>query len=786
MRKFTRDINAATPTYEYIILIGIIVVYLALFLALYSDQIEIAPSRVAMQTQFEDVGNSISSKVVDMYLTAPETGYLKTRFYIPPGVGKYEYKVEFKEDGLDQQILVSAVRFEKEAMITLNKIGSSLVLNGSTYSPQAEHWLTHSMSAQYDLSTAGVVYPQEVVYNLTSSPPSSDLVTFDAGDSKGVGILRFTWDFGDGTAGNNATEYHRYLSQGIYNATLTVYDPILHKSGSLSFKVNVTSLTIKPGLEAFKYFSPNSFKVGNPSTLSIFLYGKGTPSDSPSPDIILTTDISGSMDPDTYSGQYDNGFTSFNKTKGVMQSLNWSQTFAVDVSFTNLSIVAKSVNGSPNKDINLWIKYPNGTIIRANIAIPDGEQFIDKAPAIGNWNLFITGNFTNGTQDFKVIVNKSTIGSGYAANTTVAEYSDTISSNAYVMNVTAEDRLSNFKVELTNLNGTRKLQMWVNKTSLINAEARYEDTNVPAGTNYTIYVTPDFPEGSQEFELNLSMAKLDAAKISGKSFTDFLVSTDKSGLVTFANNVANLVQPLTYNKTAVRNSIDGLTAGGNTPGGDGLKKAREELIMNSTYFTAGDKTRLPVIIFMSDGIPNVPSPESAGMAYALQQANITKSMGILIYTIGFGKDANMSLLANVSSGEGFYFYAANKEQLQQIYSQIAKELREIAARNLVITDIIPAGIDVTSVSGDCNVTKNADGTTTIQWKVDRVKIISEGKTPVVLQVGITTLNSGLRDGNVFGLSNVTYTNTTGNDITLVFPQTKIDAWQTGGGQMNLE
>ncbi|MEM2924369.1 MAG: PA14 domain-containing protein [Methanocellales archaeon] len=1379
--KFVNNTQAVTPTYEYIILIGILIVYITLFLTIYADEFGIAPLRIAMQTQFEDIGNDISSKVVDMYIIAPESGYLKTKFYMPQAVGKYEYKVEFKEIGLDQQILVSALRFEKEVMITLNKIGSSLGLTGSTYSSTPEHWLIYSMSSQYDLTPIAVAYPREVSYNLTSG--WSDIVVFDGSDSKGIGELQYKWDFnGDGIVdATNATEYYQYSAPGVYNATLTIYDPILDREASTTVQVNVTTSYIEPSIDAYKYVSPRSFGVGKPSYTTIVLYGKGIPQNESHIDVMQVIDVSGSMDPDWLKiagGDPETGYTPFsNKSiKGTAGSKIWTESFsltsAANETIEKLHVELWNVSGSNNVD--LYVKPPGGIAERAQTITPWYERYEKANPPLGSYTIYVLGDFPVGSQSFKVNVNKTskisisgavdtytwsnttynlnvakwmetyitwptssvdlnlyltdpssatyaptsanlsspsrnweriyltnikagdwtvavynngsyptynvtiqawcieenkdpkvditmdgsstgkktphtftgltgthtftvpssdskghqfwkwnetgstsrtisvsssgtytavyrqppptptptptftisnpgeqtvyrgssksisiTVTSYYGYNkevslnasgmpsgttitftpdkktptfsstmtinvsastptgnypitiigtgsdglvktqtftlyipdfsisaspssgsvkttggstnytitltslykfagsislsisglpagasatfspnpvslsagqtktstltvsvppgTPVGDYTLTItgisgslshstsvtlkviipppgllywlarlyeislpspwisaraapgveSFTGYIRlgetpvtnfsgNITASEpprwdntespilineSIENFKIslnyydeygneslhfwvskngappvlvaglmgeyydnmDLTNLKLTRLdpvvdfnwgsgsphssieadtfsvrwtgyvkvdrsetytfyvvtddgSRVWVDDTLIIDswinqsttersgsiylaegwhkikyeyyentgsATARllysspstpkqvipqdhlspvnmkgnvcinYTETNVIAPATYTIYITGTFLSGTKDFELQTYMAKLDAARISGKTFEDMLnSSSDKSGLVSFGGNATiinqsdvRLIQSLTYSHSLVKAGFDLLEAHNGTPVGEAIYVAVQELNNSSEFFTENDRTRVPVIILLSDGLPTLPATleeisennYTRAIQYALEQANIAKSMGILIYAIGFGVDADMNFLANISSGEGFYFFAATKEELQAIYLQIVKELREYAGRNVVITDVVPAGINVVSAPGASEIINNDDGTTTIIWRVGGVKIYRHGQTPLVRRLVISTMSTGSTNANVYGLSNVTYTNViTGDLTTFVFPETNIYVKPVGSGQMSME
>lgn len=875
MSSLIKNNHAITPTYEYLILMGTFLAWTTIFFATYASDLSYTPAKVAMEGQFQDIGNAVSSKIVDMYMVVPKAkGHMTSKFYIPEDIGGYEYKVTFQESRQDQQVYISALDFNQEILITLNGIGSSIALEGSTLSAAIDHMLSYSTQKYFMPTAVAAVHPRITKVNRN--------ITFDGSYSKGEGTLNYKWEFGDGATSTSPVVQHKYTASGSYNAVLTITD--LNGNCDVSnVTIAVTTSNPDPYLEVDKFISPEAFPLDQSTTTHIILYGGGIRETSRSIDVILTTDISGSMDPD-YFGYGDDAYTPFNSSTSVIQSSQWSQTIAIDSTFKDVSIEAKSINGT--KDINLWLKDPNGNIARAQYSLTNGERYYVNNPLPGNWTIIVTGNFSQGSQDIKVNVNKTALisqvpysgtvakynwwtnnsflaanasklrveltwpgtpnldlhltspnglkygrgeittgysgdnknpeyielsdpvngnwtvrvywrtgGSGVASfsgtftlysSTIIAEYFATISSNAYTQSITAEDRLENFKAELKDLNGTKSLQMWVSKNggtaipaTKTTTGAKYTEVNVNAGTNYTAYITGDFAEGTQEFALSFYMAKIDAAKISGKSFLDCLNTTDQAALVTFRGDgyygtIPNvtLIQGLTYDKDAVKNGFSGLAAYGGTPTGQVLTVATYELTSKSPYFTAGDTTRLPAIVLLSDGLPTLPQPESKAREQALSQANATKTKGITIYTIGFGVDADKELLKQIASSQDNFYYAATKEDLENIYRQIAKELKETAATNLTVTDVIPGDIilDESSLPAGTTVIHNGDGTTTLIWQLERIKI-DESWTQ---EFNIKAKNENAKEANVFNQSRVEFTTITGTHDVRIFPHTYIN------------
>jgi hypothetical protein len=70
---------------------------------------------------------------------------------------------------------------------------------------------------------------------------------------------------------------------------------------------------------------------------------------------------------------------------------------------------------------------------------------------------------------------------------------------------------------------------------------------------------------------------------------------------------------------------------------------------------------------LTDGLPN-----GSDEAAVVTEANITKSWGIVIYSIGLGSNVNTGLLRNISTSPDHYFEAPSTEELNAIYQQIAE------------------------------------------------------------------------------------------------------------------
>jgi len=179
--------------------------------------------------------------------------------------------------------------------------------------------------------------------------------------------------------------------------------------------------------------------------------------------------------------------------------------------------------------------------------------------------------------------------------------------------------------------------------------------------------------------------RLEVAQAAAITFVNELTDTDRAAVVAYSN-MARLVLSLTTDTDAAITVIDSLEPQGYTNIGDGIRAGHEELITSTRYHSKTVKAML----LLSDGNANRPEPDSIAAQHAISQAKMAGECGILIYTIGFGSEVSETLmrkLAALSGGE--YYSSSNGADLETIYQEIA-----LGLRNLVITDVLPLGVDL--------------------------------------------------------------------------------------------
>ncbi len=176
--------------------------------------------------------------------------------------------------------------------------------------------------------------------------------------------------------------------------------------------------------------------------------------------------------------------------------------------------------------------------------------------------------------------------------------------------------------------------------------------------------------------LNLSNGpKIDQAKVAATTFVDFNgwdSNDDQMGLVSYSSN-ATTDQTLTRTYSLVKADINVLVASGGTGTGEAITAATIEL--NSIRH---NPNALKFQVLMTDGLTNTGSSSNSAAITA-------KNRGIVIYTIGFGADADATELQNIATITGGQFYQAfDQNALVDVYNLIAQNIQQLATdANLV-------------------------------------------------------------------------------------------------------
>ena len=158
--------------------------------------------------------------------------------------------------------------------------------------------------------------------------------------------------------------------------------------------------------------------------------------------------------------------------------------------------------------------------------------------------------------------------------------------------------------------------------------------------------------------------KLPLVKTAMRLLVDQLRPQDKVAIVVYAGN-AGLVLPSTpgSDKTKINEAIDGMSAGGSTAGGEGIKLAYK--IARENFITGGNNR----VILSTDGDFNVGASSDEDMEHLIEherQSNV--HLSVLGFGMGNYKDTKMETLAD--KGNGNYAYIDN---LDEAKNKLVKE-----------------------------------------------------------------------------------------------------------------
>jgi len=124
--------SAVANLIEYIMISGVLMGLLIVMLLLVNTNIMEDPANRLVYVAFTDIGNGVSTRIVDVYAIAPRNGTISTRFDIPDDIAGKDYFVEIGPgtDPVDQDVMVS--RGDIETHIALAGVGASRGVAGNT------------------------------------------------------------------------------------------------------------------------------------------------------------------------------------------------------------------------------------------------------------------------------------------------------------------------------------------------------------------------------------------------------------------------------------------------------------------------------------------------------------------------------------------------------------------------------------------------------------------------------------------------------------------------------
>lgn len=167
--------------------------------------------------------------------------------------------------------------------------------------------------------------------------------------------------------------------------------------------------------------------------------------------------------------------------------------------------------------------------------------------------------------------------------------------------------------------------------------------------------------------------KLDIAKNASKLFVDIVLNNTGHhvGLNSYSTNVLSFLD-LTDDKPTLYNRIDSYSTSIWTCICCGVNRAKNQL---------SGSTNKRSIVVMSDGVENYYcdnyndySGSMFGSVNASEAGQNACSLGIDVYSVGFGADVDHEAMKQIACNESMYFNATNVSQLAEIYEYIGGQI----------------------------------------------------------------------------------------------------------------
>jgi len=117
---------------EYLMISGVLMALLIVMLLLVNTNIMDNPANRLTYVAFTDIGNGVSTRIVDLYSIAPSNGTITTRFDIPDDIAGKDYFLEIGPgiNPVDQDVQVS--RGYLETRVALAGVGATRKVAGNT------------------------------------------------------------------------------------------------------------------------------------------------------------------------------------------------------------------------------------------------------------------------------------------------------------------------------------------------------------------------------------------------------------------------------------------------------------------------------------------------------------------------------------------------------------------------------------------------------------------------------------------------------------------------------
>lgn len=235
-------------------------------------------------------------------------------------------------------------------------------------------------------------------------------------------------------------------------------------------------------------------------------------------------------------------------------------------------------------------------------------------------------------------------------------------------------------------------------------------------------------------------------------------SGSRIAIVSFADTASVDTQLIT-SVADLKSAVDALSAGGRTNHADAFTKASELLEAPST--------NARVMVMFTDGRTTA-GPDPSPIAAAARAA------GVVIYAIGLSGNNGVdpSALEDWASKPSSSYVAITPDdaELEELFKDLARNIANPGATNIVITDKVTSCFQITSVAMPTKGTASLLDANTVQWKIDELGVTqSEG---AVLE--FTVEHVGSCSGTVEVNEFISYHDAEGNVVSFPSPELDVD------------
>ena len=141
------DKSAVSSALSYVFMTAIAIAFFSIIMLSINTILTDTPRGIVKESVYNDLGNEISTKMVDIYVIAPINGSIDTKLFIPNKIANERYKIRMNGSNGDQEIIISSLDSSGRVIVSINGIGHSVVnVTGEIYSGTTEHGIRFKTS----------------------------------------------------------------------------------------------------------------------------------------------------------------------------------------------------------------------------------------------------------------------------------------------------------------------------------------------------------------------------------------------------------------------------------------------------------------------------------------------------------------------------------------------------------------------------------------------------------------------------------------------------------------